>query len=164
MLAEDRWGYDVMRMGKMLSVFFLIGALVQGFGLRALVPLAGERNLARAGHALAAIGLAILVPKTPAFVLWIALFFISTGIALLTPTMTSLLSQAADEEQQGRVQGMNQGMTGLGRSASGATMGAAYDHLGPGTPFALSALLVFAAFLLLFARGARGRSALPYTH
>lgn len=162
-LAEDRWGYDVLRMGKMLSIFFLVGALVQGFGLRALVPIFGEKNLARGGHALAALGLAILVPKTPAVVLWAALFFISTGIALLTPTMTSLLSQAASEEEQGRVQGMNQGMTGLGRSVSGASMGAAYDHLGPGTPFALSALLVFAALLLLLGGGGRDRSALPYT-
>jgi MFS family permease len=154
-LAEDRWGYQVVQMGKMLSVFFLVGALVQGFGLRTLIPRFGEKNLARAGHALAAGGLAVLVPRAPAVFLWIALFLISIGIALLTPTMTSLLSQAASEEEQGRVQGMNQGMTGLGRSISGATMGGAYDHLGPGTPFALSALLVLAALLLLFVRADR---------
>lgn len=148
-LAEDRWGFDVMQTGKLLSVFFLIGAAVQGGGLRRLVPRFGELNLARAGHAFSAVGLAALVPSAPVSFLWASLFLISIGIALTTPTLTSLLSAATHEADQGRVQGLNQGVTGLGRSISGVSMGGIYDAFGQGTPFGVSSILVLVAFLIL---------------
>ena len=155
-LAEDRWGYSVMQTGRLLSLFFLIGALVQGGGLRSLVPRFGELKLARAGHVMIAISLAALVPETPLLVLWISLFLLSVGLALVTPTLTALLSRATDESDQGRVQGLNQGVTGLGRSISGATMGGLYDRSGASLPFGLSSLLVLVAFLfLLLFRGDR---------
>ncbi|MFH1679213.1 MAG: MFS transporter [Candidatus Eisenbacteria bacterium] len=152
-LAEDRWGYGVQQMGKMLGLFFLIAAFIQGFGLRPLVPRFGERNLARAGYLLIAIGLAVLVPEAPGAALWISLLLLAGGAALTTPAPTALLSRATHEEDQGRVQGLNQGMTGLGRSVSGATMGGLYDRFGMGTPFGVSALLVVIALALLLLPG-----------
>jgi len=148
-LAEDRWGYDVMQMGKLLSLFFLVGALIQGGGLRPLVPRFGEANLARAGYSMIAAALFLLMPETPVQVLWLSLVLVAVGTALTTPTMTALLSKATHEKDQGKVQGLNQGVTGLGRSLSGATMGGLYDRFGAATPFGISALLVVAALLLL---------------
>ncbi|MFH1277497.1 MAG: MFS transporter [Candidatus Eisenbacteria bacterium] len=148
-LAEDRWGYDVMQTGKLLSVFFLVGAAVQGGGLRPLVPRFGELNLARAGYLMIAAGLAALIPGGHYSVLWISLFLISIGIALSTPTVTSLLSSATHEEDQGRVQGLNQGVTGLGRSISGVSMGGLYDAFGPAAPFGSSSVLVLIALGIL---------------
>lgn len=148
-LAEDRWGYDVMQTGKLLSLFFLIGAAVQGGGLRPLVPRFGELNLARAGHLMIAAALAALMPDGPVSVLWVSLLLVSVGTALTTPTVTSLLSSATHEEDQGRVQGLNQGVTGLGRSFSGISMGGLYDRFGPAAPFGSSSFLVLAAFAIL---------------
>jgi len=148
-LADDRWGYDVIQMGKLLSLFFLVAALIQGGGLRPLVPRFGEANLARAGYLMIAIALFLLMPDWPVLFLWVALLLVAVGTALSTPTTTALLSTATHEEDQGRVQGLNQGVTGLGRSFSGATMGGIYDRFGAATPFGVSALLVLVAFLLI---------------
>ncbi len=154
-LAEDRWGFHVAQTGKALAVFFFIGALVQGGALRSLVPRFGQLALARAGALLLALGIAFLAPDGPVAFLWIALTLAAIGSSLNTPTMTAILADRTDESDQGKVQGLNQGITGLGRSASGFTMGGLYDHLGAPVPFGVSALAAFVGFALLLPVGRR---------
>lgn len=152
-LAEDRWGFDVARTGHALAVFFLVGAAVQGGALRRLVPRFGQLALARVGAVLLAAGVALLAPDGPVLFLWIALTLAAIGSSLNTPTMTGLLSDCTPSADQGRIQGLNQGITGLGRSFSGISMGAFYDHLGAAMPFSVSACAAFVGFVLLVPAG-----------
>jgi len=148
-LAEDRWGFDVARTGRALALFFLVGAAVQGGALRALVPRFGQLALARAGALLLAVGLGFLVPDGPVSYFWIALTVAAIGSSLNTPTMTGLLSNCTEADDQGKIQGLNQGITGLGRSFSGGSMGWMYDCFGAAIPFATSAAAAFIGFLVL---------------
>ncbi len=159
LLAEDRWGYDVRQSAIALAVFFLIGALVQGGALRRLVPRFGELTLARAGAIFSTVGLLILLPDGPVVNLWAALSLIGIGMALNTPTLTALLSRHTGEHDQGTVQGLNQGFTGLGRALSGVSMGWLYDWSGAPAPFGISAVLVFVSFLMLIPLGRSVRNA-----
>ncbi|NNE08835.1 MAG: MFS transporter [Gemmatimonadetes bacterium] len=148
-LAADRWGFAVGQTGKALALYFLISALVQGGAIRYLVPKLGELFLAQWGTFLAAIGIALLVPNLPVLWLWVALTVIAIGASLNTPSLTALLSRYTHIGDQGKVQGLNQGVTGLGRSISGISMGWLYDAFGPFMPFAISAILTFAGFAIL---------------
>ncbi len=152
-LAEDRWGFDVAQTGRALALFFLIGAAIQGGALRTLVPRFGQLNLARVGALLLAAGVALLAPDGPVSLLWIALTLAAIGSSLNTPTMTALLSNCTEAADQGKVLGLNQGITGLGRSFSGISMGGLYDRFGATMPFSLSALAALAGFLLLLPLG-----------
>lgn len=148
-LAADRWGFEVDQTGKALALYFMISALVQGGAIRYLVPKLGEVFLAQWGTFLAAVGIALLVPNLPVLWLWVALTVIAVGASLNTPSMTALLSRYTHVEDQGKIQGLNQGITGLGRSISGISMGWLYDAFGPFMPFAISAMLTFAGFAIL---------------
>lgn len=154
-LAEDRWGFDVAQTGKALAVFFFVGAAVQGGALRSLVPRFGQLALARVGALLLAIGVGLLAPNGSVAFLWVALTLAAIGSSLNTPTMTALLSNCTEADDQGKIQGLNQGITGLGRSFSGISMGGLYDRFGAAMPFSVSALAALGGFLLLLPLGRR---------
>jgi len=149
LVGEDRWGFDVAYMGKALAFFGLIGVLIQGGALRKLVPKWGEVRLARVGLFLTAIGLCVLAIEGSVSLLWISLALVATGSSLMTPTMTALLSQHTDPKDQGRIQGFNQGVTGLGRAGSGVSMGWIYQTFGQAVPFMISAGFTFLGFVLM---------------
>ena len=70
------------------------------------------------------------------------------GLGLNNPSLTSLLSRTAPEQQQGAFLGLNQSLGSLAR-VLGPLLGAAcFKYLGPGSPFLVAAaILGFATFL-----------------
>ncbi len=102
-------------------IFFVVGAIgiiVQGLIIPRAVPRYGEIRLTLVGLGSQAIGFTLLTLL--AATLWSPLVFISIlftafGNGLITPTITSLLSQNAGPREQGRVQGGSQSVQALAR-------------------------------------------------
>ncbi len=124
--------------------FFYIGiivVIVQGFLIKPLTNRFREEKLFVVGNVLMVIGLALIPLATSMLTLALFLGLMALGKSLNTPTITSLISQEADEESVGAVMGTAQGLSGLGRMI-GPTWGGALFAIWFGIPFAATALLV----------------------
>lgn len=91
----------------------------QGMLVRRFLPRIGEHRMALLGVALMTIGF-VLIGITgyrllPASALWAILPVIVIGYSAVTPSLNSLLSQAASRDEQGSVLGTGQSLSALAR-------------------------------------------------
>lgn len=134
--------------GRYMFFIGLLAALVQGGLIRRLVPRYGELRLIVVGPFMLGLGLA-LIGIAPSWGIVIAgCGFIPFGLGLNNPSLTSLLSRTAPEEQQGAFLGLNQSLGSLARVLGPLLGAASFRYLGPGSPFLVAAgLLGFATVL-----------------
>jgi MFS family permease len=106
-----------------------------------------------------ALGFALqpLVPSLWVYV--VVVLLIPVGTALLFPATTSLVTRFAARQDLGATMGVQQAFGGVARLVGPLWAGAAFQYLGPGAPFWISAGLAFVT--LLFAGGLRGSAREP---
>jgi MFS family permease len=141
-VTEETIGWFVMYLGGM-------GVLMRSFALGPLVTRLGEPRLARLGLVLLAAGLGAtaLDGGWPSVALGFTLM--PVGTACLFPAVTSLLSQRVADGDRGLWLGLQQSAGGVTRVAFPILGGLAMDAAGVGTPFALGALILLAAYPLV---------------
>jgi MFS transporter, DHA1 family, tetracycline resistance protein len=139
----------------MFTYIGLVLTLVQGVGVRRLVPRLGEVRLIVIGTLMIAASSA-LIPL--AVETWWALAIVSTflaaGNAFNNPSIMSMISRAAPVERQGEMLGVAQSVGALGRIAGPAAGTYLYGHAGHGWPYATTSALVFGAAFVIIARRA----------
>ena len=136
--------------------------LVQGGGIRKMVPRFGERKLVMAGTALLMPALA-LVPFSPTVaILLLPLSLASFARGIAYPSMMGLVSKASDPERRGLVMGAFQSSASLARVLGPVAAGILYDQH-RSLPFLLAAVLMVLVFGLAtsFPRAARSAEDLP---
>jgi DHA1 family tetracycline resistance protein-like MFS transporter len=116
LFGARRFGFDVPQTGYVLAVVGLVAVAAQVGLIGPAVRRFGERATLSGGLALAGGGLALAAASH--HVVW---FFVSVvpgsiGVALVIPTLTSLISQSASRQDQGRIQGASSALEGLGRT------------------------------------------------
>ncbi len=102
--------YGPKQVGYLYAYSGLLGVFIQGGLLGRLVRRFGERKLAAAGFLSAAAGLAALAKITTLGPLVAAFTAIAFGTGVLRPSLTSLVTRAADRREQGVVLGLTQSL------------------------------------------------------
>lgn len=167
--AADRYGYGASAIALLLTYVGVLGVVFQGVLVGRLSRRYAESSLAVAGTALLGAALAVLpfapdlgralVPRLggPAFLTreFVALVAVlpalSLGNALVSVSLTTLVSKAAGADVQGSAFGLAQGAGSLGRTVGPPVMAALYV-VAFWTPFAFGAGLLAAALVLLVRR------------
>ena len=146
-----RFGLDAPRTGYFLAAFGLLGAVIQGGMIRPIVRHLGDKPTFRLGLVCASIGLvaAAGVHSVPGLAL--SLVPLAFGIGFGHPTMSSLVSQVARGDEQGRVQGAASAVESLGRVAGPVWGSASLQHVGETIPYISAA--GFLGFTLLLSVG-----------
>jgi DHA1 family tetracycline resistance protein-like MFS transporter len=116
LFGARRFGFDVSHTGYLLAVTGAIGVVVQVAAVGPVVRRLGERLTLLAGLGLAGAGLGVAAVARTVLPFVVALVPAAVGVALAIPSLTSLLSQSAGPEEQGRVQGVSSAVEGLGRT------------------------------------------------
>jgi DHA1 family tetracycline resistance protein-like MFS transporter len=155
-LAEEQYGLTEAHAGYAFTLFGLVGVLVQGGPLRWLVPRMGERRTALAGLGLLALSLLAVAWNPPLALLWACAAAVGAGTALVTPTVTALVSACVDYRRQGSLLGLHQSATALGRSIGAGIAGWVLGLAGPAAPYGLAAAACAAAGVLLLMQGSGG--------
>ncbi len=155
--ADARW--HATRHGVAFLFVYLgaVSAIAQGAVVGRLVRRTGERPAALLGLGCVAAGLAgaALAPSWP--VLFAALGLLAFGQGVASPTVSSLVSHQGAPGEQGRVLGIYQSLSALGRAAGPVAGGVALAHVGLAAPFlSASAVTVAAALVLLAVAGGAG--------
>jgi MFS family permease len=158
-LAADRLGASAFSVGVLMLGMGVVIFLVQGGAIRPLVRRHGEHGLFVAGSALMAAGLlgAAVAASWPAVIA--TGLAIAVGFALHTPTLTALLSYAA-EGVQGEAQGLNSSVQAAARVVGPVVFAALYDAA-QWTTYVLGAGLALLAIAVGWRRLTDGRRVLP---
>lgn len=143
LFAESQLSLSAEDVGIQFFYIGLIAVVIQGFLIKPLTKRFTEETLFMAGNILMVIGLGLIPFAHSMVTLALFLGVMAVGKSLNTPTITSLISQEADEANVGAVMGAAQGLSGLGRMI-GPTWGGALFAVYFGLPFWATALIVTA--------------------
>lgn len=128
LLWAEHFGLSEMHIGYTFAYVGLLAVIIQGGLIGKFNTWFGERNLLVIGTLLAAVGLFGMpfVPTDHFSLELVCMTFLSLGNALLTPTVSSLLSSFAPDGMQGKILGTNQSVGSLARVVGPAVGGVAY--------------------------------------
>lgn len=156
LLGEDRFGWGLVETGLMFTYIGVIVAVVQGKAIGPLVARLGERRVMVTGLALTGLALGLLAITTHMWALFPVMALVAAS-GLVFPTVTSLVSQAVGQSDQGGMLGLLASAGGIARVLGPLAAGAMFEVDVP-LPYIVGAAL-FAICLGIALRGS-GRTAL----
>ena len=118
-LLTREFGYSSKRNFLLFAYIGIILMIGQGFLVRRFLPKIGEHRMALLGVAMMIVGF-VLIALTgnrtlPPESLWYILPVVTIGFSAVTPSLQSLLSQSAGDDEQGAVLGTGQSLSSLAR-------------------------------------------------
>lgn len=148
LFVARRFGFDAPQTGYLFAAFGLLGAVVQMTLIRPTVGWLGDTRTFRLGIVCTAIGLvaATLAESVPLFTL--ALVPLALGIGFGHPTMSSMVSRAAEGTEQGRVQGAASALESLGRTIGPVWGSVSLQRFGEGVPYITAACFLLMTLVL----------------
>ncbi|MEW6323591.1 MAG: MFS transporter [Acidobacteriota bacterium] len=149
--GERRFGFTSATIGYVFAFIGVVLSLVQGVLVGKAVAFVGERRVVPAAVAAIALGLGLVPIAWSIPTLLVALGVLAAGMGFNGPSLTAMVSKLTDPSDQGGVLGLAQSLASLGRVVGPAWGGYLFDRFGPTTPYATSAGLMAAAFLIALA-------------
>ena len=118
-LLTREFGYSSQRNFLLFAYIGFVLMIGQGVLVRRLLPRMGEHRMALIGVVLMTVGFVLIAlagNKTlPDSALWYILPIVTIGFSAVTPSLQSLLSQSAADDEQGAVLGTGQSLSSLAR-------------------------------------------------
>jgi MFS family permease len=144
----QRFSLNADNVGPVYFVFSAVGVVMRVHPVGWINERLGEVRTMRLGAVLLGIGLLLMPLPTTLLGFMVCLILAPIGTALLFPASTALVSHRTDPNQYGVQMGAQQTLRGVMAIVGpiGATL--AFQHLGPGSPFLLSAAFVALAALV----------------
>ncbi len=140
--------YNAADNGYLFAYIGLIGILVQGGAIGRLVKRFGERALMVSGVVLLLAGLSFVPNAHTLSMLVILITLLAIGSALVTPSLTSLISKHAGSSEQGSVLGVSQSFSSLARVIGPFWGGFIIGTAGIAWPFYTGSIMLLAALFL----------------
>jgi MFS family permease len=153
LFVQARFGLTEKTFGYVYAYVGTVGLVMRSLILGPTVRRYGEIRVLKLGLLALALGFA-LQPLVPSLWIYIVVvLLIPVGTALLFPATTSLVTRFASRQELGATMGVQQAFGGVARLIGPLWAGAAFEYLGAGAPFWISAALALAT--LAFAGGMR---------
>lgn len=149
LLWMERYGLNEKQIGFLFMFTGIVTATIQGGMIGRMTSLFGEKRLLLIGTLSMCLGLAS-IPLVPVELVWfqlVSMALISFANGCITPSLTSLITQAADKKEQGQALGMNQSFGSLARVAGPAAGGLLYQ-VNFTLPFITGGLLMIVSFII----------------
>ncbi|NQZ57512.1 MAG: MFS transporter, partial [Lentisphaeraceae bacterium] len=151
-LTFEKLGYGPGKNGMLFVFIGFVLSMVQGGYVRRKAADVGEATVTKKGLYILIPGLALIALagywKSVA-VLYLGLFLMATGSAMVIPCMTSLVSFYAPEHEQGRVLGVFRSIGALGRTIGPILGGILYWKFGYSSPYIASALIIIIPLIMI---------------
>jgi MFS transporter, DHA1 family, tetracycline resistance protein len=151
--ALNKFGFGPRTVGLLMFCLACLAVLMQGGGVRLLVPRLGEAKLATLGICAYVLGLITVAEAPTLAITGLGLALCGMGIGAFNPSASSLASKQADVHDRGAVMGTYQSSSSLARVIGPFVSGPVYAALGPTAPFLTGACVtVFAVWFVWRAR------------
>ncbi len=157
-LLTREFGYSSRWNFLLYAYVGLVLTIGQGLLVRRLLPRIGERRMALIGVTLMTIGFVLIgltgTKLLPSQSLWYILPIVVVGFSCVTPSLNSLLSQAASRDEQGSVLGTGQSLSSLARIL-GPYIGIQLLGVSASLPYFLGACLILSGGAMILRLPAR---------
>lgn len=153
----NKFGFGPRTVGLLMFCLACLAVLMQGGGVRVLVPRLGEAKLATFGVFVYVIGLVTVAGAPSLAITGLGLALCGIGVGSFNPSASSLASKQADSHDRGAVMGTYQSSGSLARVIGPFVSGPIYAALGPGAPFLVGACVTLPAVWFIWRVGARAR-------
>ena len=142
-------GETAKTVGKMLAIFGILAALVQGGAIRPLSKKLPPTPLILVGLVIMAAGMFLLPQMATYWPITAALALIGVGSAILSPTLSAALSLSVGKDGQGAVAGLNSSALALGRMVGPLLGTNLYQSVGHGAPYIASGSILAVLFVVM---------------
>ena len=149
LLVQDDFAWDKKQAYLGFAYIGLLMSLSQGF-VRKLLPILGERQLAKYGLLICASGLLFISLSGNLLMLALGVTLFSVGYSLAHTSLSGALSLLKSSEEQGSIFGVNQSLSSFARILGPLTGGFFYKEFYHEAPFVFSACLAMFAAGLVF--------------
>jgi multidrug resistance protein len=156
LFTEARFGYTATSIGFLFAFIGVVLALIQGVLVGRVVNKVGERRLIPAAILAISVSIGFIAFVWSVPTLLMALFLLAVGMGFNNPSLSSMVSKLASEDDQGGILGLASSLASLGRVVGPVWGGYLYDAYGMTTPYVSAAGLMFVAFVVSFV-GLRSR-------
>jgi MFS transporter, DHA1 family, tetracycline resistance protein len=146
--AMGEFGWGPRQVGYVFAYVGILSAVLQGGLIGRLTRRFGEERLLLCGLALIGAGLLLMTLAHNLAVLVVAVTGLSLGMGLSQPSLNSLISRRAGNEEQGEVMGVSQSVGSLSRVLGPFAAGFCFAAFGRNAAFLWGAALVALALLL----------------
>jgi MFS family permease len=146
------FGWTTMDVSFGFAYVGVIMIITQGFLVRKLIPMVGERKMAILGLSLFSLGMAGISMSTTIGMLALAMTFLAFGNGFSNPSLLGSISLVSSDQEQGVNMGVAQSASSFGRIVGPIMGGYCYDKLSDRSPFLLSAAIGIVALFLLFSQ------------
>ena len=153
----NKFGFGPRTVGLLMFCLACLAVLMQGGGVRVLVPRLGEAKLATFGVFVYVIGLVTVAGAPSLAVTGLGLALCGIGVGSFNPSASSLASKQAAAHDRGAVMGTYQSSGSLARVIGPFVSGPIYAALGPGAPFLVGACVTLPAVWFIWRVGARAK-------
>jgi len=149
LFVGDRFQWTVREVSFGFAYIGLVMVISQGFLVRRLLPVLGERKILMTGLAMMALGL-IMIPLSGNIpMLAVSQTLLAFGFSFTNPSTMGSISLLASSKEQGAVLGTTQGTASLGRIIGPAVGGLLYQQVGMASPFFTGGFLAFIGFSIV---------------
>ncbi len=142
LLTEVRLGWDARHTGYMFSMVGACIVLSQTVLLGRAVRRFGEKRTLVLGLLVLTVGLAGCATAFGVVHMVLGAGLIALGNGLVTPVTSAIVSRVSSPEEQGLNLGLVQSAAALSRIVGPALAGIAFEHISPGAPMAVAAVIV----------------------
>ena len=149
-LAVERFSYNPIQIAKMFLLIGITLIFAQGFFVRRFVGTIGEKRMALLGIFIGLFAFAMLSSIQGEIWFFVALFLMSTGVAFISPTLTSLTSLYSSEQDQGFHLGVFRSSGSMARAVGPLIAGLIYFKYGSSVAYLAGALFLLVPALFLF--------------
>ena len=149
--TEREFGWGPRQIGFAFMGIGLLGAVCQGWLSGRLARRWGEARVLAGGLVFMGLGLATQWLSPTWHVAMVGFALVCLGQSICFPNISALISQAAPPDRQGEMLGLNMSGMALARIGGPVLAGQMFSMISPGSPFALSALLILPALWFAWA-------------
>ena len=142
MWSRRSFGWGPEQNGYLFALVGITSALIQGGIVGRMAKRFGEKSLVLQGGIALAIGVFLIPFATNLPLLLLAMLIAGYGFSIITPSLNSLISLQASEDDQGSTLGVTRSVSTLARIAGPAWAGMVFSVLGRDWPYFGGALVM----------------------
>lgn len=149
LLVQEKFSWDLKTISFGFAYIGLVSVFSQGFLVRKLLPLFGEKKMMLMGFLILVVSFSFIGWIDSIFIMAISMTGIAVGNSFVNPAILGSISLIAHSDEQGGALGSAQGTASLGRIIGPALGGYVYQHWAQWSPFLISGVLAMLAFIML---------------
>ena len=149
LLVGDRFGWGIKEVSFGFAYIGVMSTINQGFVVRRLLPVLGERKMLVIGLSCLGCSLVGIAVAHQIWELAIVMTVLSFGYSFTNPSTLGSISLLSPANEQGAVLGTTQGLAALGRIIGPAFGGLVYQEIHQTAPFFSAATLALVALSIV---------------